>query len=121
MWEESLKILIHIINYAIHSDISPQVFKASIFLLYRLFVEKLPKHPDYKSAPVNDVTGIKKVSPQHTPVCQCFVKFYSKEIQRIIFVKENANDEVEIKSLLQRGDIVHVMFSCFRNMIYKLH
>lgn len=34
------------------------------FILYTkfisLFVEKLPKHPDYKSAPVNDVTGIKK-------------------------------------------------------------
>lgn len=101
----------------------PRYLKQVFFYLkfYRLFVEKLPKHPDYKSAPVNDVTGIKKVSPQHTPVSQCFVKFYSKEIQRIIFVKENANDEVEIKSLLQRGDIVHVMFSCFRNMIHKLH
>lgn len=67
--------ILNLYIYAIHSDINCQVFKASIFHLkfYRLFVEKLPKHPDYKSAPVDDVTGIKKVSPRHTPTCQCFV------------------------------------------------
>lgn len=70
----------------------------------------MPKHPDYKSAPVDDVTGIKKVSPQHIPACQCFVKFYFKEIQWIICVKYNVNAEVEIKSLLQRGDSNNVFF-----------
>lgn len=32
----------------------------------RLFVEKLPKHPDFKTAPPADVSAIKKVCIVHT-------------------------------------------------------
>ena len=35
-------------------------YKLNVF--FRLFVEKLPKHPGYKEAPANEVTNIKQVS-----------------------------------------------------------
>ena len=36
-------------------------YKINKISLIRLFVEKLPKHPDYKSAPATEVNELKKV------------------------------------------------------------
>jgi hypothetical protein len=51
-----------------NSKATHQAYLFQFLVIFSLFVEKLPKHPDYKMAPVDDVSAIKKASLQNKAV-----------------------------------------------------